>query len=97
MRLSALIRLVDPCLRGGRRFLLDGQLPMQHLRSGEAEAGLQTGLQLGIDLFPVPSPATALTRDNARLLPVAVRHFRPFFALVMRRSGVRFSSQAPCL
>jgi hypothetical protein len=25
-----------------------------------------------------------------------VPHFRPFFGLVMRRSGVRFSSQAPC-
>jgi hypothetical protein len=51
---------------------------------GRIDPGLQTGLQLGIRLIPVASPQTVVTRDNARLLPIANRHFRPFFALVIR-------------
>jgi hypothetical protein len=68
-------------LRSGPRFWMD--------------PGLQTGLQLGNCTITVASPEVMLTCDNARLLPVADHHFRSFFALVMRRSGVRFSSQPP--
>ncbi len=59
--------------------------------------GLQTGLQLGIRPLPVASVVEFLTSENVRLGVFSVAQFRPFYALVMRRSGVRFSSQAPCL
>jgi hypothetical protein len=51
---------------------------------GRELPGLQTGLQLGTHLIPVAFPLMAVTRDNTRFLPAANRHFRCFFALVMR-------------
>src|SRR5664280_2482370 len=57
---------------------------------------LRITLQLGIRRLPAPSQATPLSCENARFAPVDTRQFRPVSALAMRRSGVRFSSQAPC-
>ena len=42
------------------------------------------GLQLGIRLIPAASPPIPVTWENVKFLPVANRHFRSFFALVMR-------------
>ena len=55
--------------------------------SGRSDLGLQTGLQLGTHLISVASPSTAVTRDNAQLLPVTNRHFQCLFALVMSGSA----------
>jgi hypothetical protein len=63
---------------------MGGQLPGRNYLSSRIEPGLQTGLQLGKVPFPVASTELQVTRDNARLLPAAVPHFRSFFALVMR-------------
>jgi hypothetical protein len=56
---------------------------------------VQTGLQLGNRPLPIASVCRAVTCINVRLGMFSVTQFRHRYALVTRRSGVRFSSQAP--
>jgi hypothetical protein len=69
-----------------------GHLPRQQLHQRRIDPGLQTGLQLWKHPFPVASTEVPVTRHNARLLLVAVRIFRSFFALVMRGAVDRMLS-----
>ena len=90
-----MVGFCDPasCLRGGSpRAVGHCQVAPEF---GRIDPGLQTGLQLGIHLIPVASKRMDVTRDNARLFPVANCHFRSFFALVMRRHSTLCNLESP--